>query len=531
MTMTRRSALGTLGAASIGAVLWPSAAARAGSGRRPAAGPGLDAAIQQVIDRAGFEGSRWGMAFYSPDAGEYVYSMRPDEPFVAGSASKVFVAGPAFSALGPDHRFRTRVYRTGRVVRGVLHGDLVLVAGGDLLVGGRMRHDGTLILPDPDHSYGTTPGATSIPDPLAVLRRIAERVAARGVRRVTGRVRVDASLFREATGEIANGGIPFTISPMMVNDNIVDVTVRPGNHVGAAAVVDLSPDVGYVRVVNEVRTIAAAAPPRSLTFVDDAANPDGTRTVTLAGDIPVDTPSLFRAYYVPGPVRFAELAFAEALRDRGVDVAADPPDVETRRTARNRLVEYVSPPLSDQIRPMLKVSSNVHVATWPHVVGSIAAHDPANPVARYEELRRRLLEDAGLDPNPPGASDNRYAAEYFVRFLAHIQRQAYFSRYRAALPIMGRDGTLADVQVDSPAAGQVHAKTGTAMVPSGPEPAVHKALAGYLRLPGGRTIVFAVFVNVPIASPEAARELTRLAGEALGEIATAVYASLSSTTP
>jgi serine-type D-Ala-D-Ala carboxypeptidase/endopeptidase (penicillin-binding protein 4) len=70
--------------------------------------------------------------------------MRPHELFIAASLLKVFIGGTAFETLGPDRRFCTRVYRTGPLVGGLLKGDLVLVAGGDLLLSGRVRADGTL---------------------------------------------------------------------------------------------------------------------------------------------------------------------------------------------------------------------------------------------------------------------------------------------------------------------------------------------------------------------------------------------------
>ena len=76
------------------------------------------------------------------------YSINSDQLFQPASAVKVFVAGTAFSELGPDYRFHTTVYRTGPVVDSVLKGDLV-----------RVQPNGTLALPEPDHTYDMHPDA------------------------------------------------------------------------------------------------------------------------------------------------------------------------------------------------------------------------------------------------------------------------------------------------------------------------------------------------------------------------------------
>ncbi|MFI7639744.1 D-alanyl-D-alanine carboxypeptidase/D-alanyl-D-alanine-endopeptidase [Nonomuraea sp. NPDC049400] len=491
-------------------------------------GPAIDARIQEIIRRPEFQGSRWGMKVSSLHSGEDLYSMNTDQLFIAGSSFKIFPAGTAFSTLGGGYRFRTRVYRTGPVARGVLKGDLVLVAGGDLLLGGRVQRDGTLSLPDPDHTYNARPLAG---DPLGTIRGLARQVRARGIRRVEGGVLVDASLFREGLEDIFSDGVKAAVSPMMVNDNVVDVSVRPGARVGAPGLVRLSPDTGYVRIANEVTTIAAdrAAHARRLTFTGDVANPDGTRQVRLVGDVVLGGKEQFIAYHVPGPTRFAEIAFTTALGDAGigVDAAAGRGRPAAYDNPRNLLAEQVSLPLSEEVKVMLKVSSNVHTVHFPYLVGAIAGRDAHNAKRRGEELQSRLFQQAGLNPNPPGAADVRYTPDFFIGFLRHMARQRYFREFHQALPIMGRDGTLADVEVGSPAAGHVHAKTGTAGTtsPDTGEPLVAKALAGYIDLPGGSRTAFAAFMEQRPTSAD----LLDAAGQALGEIATAVYeeASLS----
>jgi D-alanyl-D-alanine carboxypeptidase/D-alanyl-D-alanine-endopeptidase (penicillin-binding protein 4) len=96
-----------------------------------------------------------------------------------------------------------------------------------------------------------------------------------------------------------------------------------------------------------------------------------------------------------------------------------------------------------------------------------------------------------------------YAA---IQLLKWWQGRPDFARFRAALPILGRDGSLAMVVPNSPAAGHVQAKTGTLaagdelnqrlILPS-------KALGGYIDTSNGKLLAFYLVVNnVPATSIE-----------------------------
>src|SRR3712207_3770684 len=61
----------------------------------------------------------------------------PDRLYLPGSSTKFFSVSAALDDLGFDHRFQTPVYARGEVKDGALSGDLVLVASGDLTMGGQ----------------------------------------------------------------------------------------------------------------------------------------------------------------------------------------------------------------------------------------------------------------------------------------------------------------------------------------------------------------------------------------------------------
>src|SRR6185437_13925119 len=160
--------------------------------------------------------------------------------FTPASTTKLLTEGTALELLGTDYRFHTRVYRTGTVEKnGTLDGDLVLAASGDPNLSGRIQADGALAFENHDHTYGGSPDTKAVPgDPLLVIRELAAQVAAHGIKRIKGRVLVDASLFPEGDRELGTGVV---ISPISVNDNIIDVTISASRTEGARANMNVSP--------------------------------------------------------------------------------------------------------------------------------------------------------------------------------------------------------------------------------------------------------------------------------------------------
>ena len=107
----------------------------------------------------------------------------------------------------------------------MLHGDVILRAAGDPNLSGRIRGD-TLAFNNIDHSEASVGGRPIPGDPLAVIASFAKQIAARGIRRVTGRVIVDASLYPE--GYVEFGSHVITYPPLSVKYKLIDVGIKPG---------------------------------------------------------------------------------------------------------------------------------------------------------------------------------------------------------------------------------------------------------------------------------------------------------------
>lgn len=513
-------------AAGAGPVVGPPASAQ--NGVLPSDSTFGDAA-STVMARPEFEPSVWGLEIFDIAGDSTVYSWNGAKLMTPASTTKLLTSGTALALLGADYRFRTPVYRTGSVEAGVLRGDLVLVASGDPNLSNRIRGD-SLLFNDRDHAYGGPPLAG---DPLEPLRDLARQTAASGIRRVAGKVRVDASLF--PTGE-REGGTRVVISPIMVNDNLVNLTFAPGAAAGESARVTVSPDAGYLRLTNQVTTVAAGGTPE-VSIRSDSAGHGGVRIVTAAGTIPAGADPIVSPYVVPDPVGYAAMAFATALRDAGVQVPADaatgaaPPPPPAGYDRANLVAEHVSPPLAHEIKVTLKVSQNLHASMTPYLLGAVkaGAHDTAQQAGF--DLERAFLVDAGLDPGDARQSDGagadaHYTPDFMVRYLAYMARRDDFEVFRHALPVLGRDGTLWNIQPDAAGAGHVFAKTGTYGVWDRLNRRLvltAKGLAGYIQRPDGRLLSFAFYVNqvpIPAGLEDGANVI---AGQALGELADAAY--------
>jgi D-alanyl-D-alanine carboxypeptidase/D-alanyl-D-alanine-endopeptidase (penicillin-binding protein 4) len=200
-------------------------------------------------------------------------------------------------------------------------------------------------------------------------------------------------------------------------------------------------------------------------------------------------------------------------------------------TPENLVAEHVSPPFREDVKITLKVSQNLHASMTPSLVGALVGHKNTEIEQAGFDLENEFLRKANLDLSGAAQSDGAggnafFTPDFMVSYLRFMHGQKDFDHFYRGLPILGRDGTLARIQVDSPAAGHVHAKTGTFDVYNSLDRDLlltGKGLAGYIDASDGGHLIFAAYVNmVPLSLdvPEAAQ---KIAGEALGEIATAAY--------
>ena len=495
----------------------------------------LEKQIQKVTGRPEFAHSRFGIAIWSLDTGKPVYELNSQQLFVPGSTTKLLTEGTALELLGADYRFHTKIYGTGPLKKdGTLDGDLVLVASGDPNLSNRIQADGTLAFEDEDHSYGGADSRGLPGDPLAVIRDMAQQVAEHGVKRVKGRVAVDTSLFPEGQHELGTGVV---ISPIVVNDNVIDVIAAPGATEGSPVALRISPQTAYAKFTNQATT-GKPGSRSALDYMPDTANPDGTHSVTVSGSLPAGSPPILSAYAVPEPSGFATTVLVEALREKGVKCVALAPGEKrdfkllgTHYTRENPMAEHVSPPLQEEIKVTLKVSQNLHASMTPSLLGALVAHAEKEVQQAGFDLENGFLKKAGVDLTAASQSDGAggdafFTPDFMVHYLMYMSQQKDFGTFKKALPVMGKDGTLVKIQVDSPAAGHVFAKTGTYVVYDALNKnlmVTGKGLAGFVEPANGRRLVFAAYVNMVSVPVEVSGAIQKIAGEALGEIASAAY--------
>ncbi len=345
---------------------------------------------------------------------------------------------------------------------------------------------------------------------------------------------VDDRLFIPST---ATGSGPSRVSPILINDNVIDILARPSSKAGEPALVTMQPTTQFVVIDSVVETVEAGKP-AALTV-----ERVGPERYAVRGQLPVGHAQVVKIGEIEQPASYARALLIEALRRRGVQVAASPlgPNKTSALPPRDEVIklpkvaEYTSPPFSEYVRVILKVSHNLYASTLPLL---IAAHHGERTLAQGLKRENGILKTLGLEPGTisfgggaGGARSDLTTPRATVTLLRAMAARAEFAAFDAALPVLGRDGTLArSVAADSPARGHAHAKTGTYVVENdldGTTVLTSKALAGYLETASGRSLVFAAFVNnVPLDAPKPNRSIsdaTAEAGQLLGKLCEALY--------
>jgi D-alanyl-D-alanine carboxypeptidase/D-alanyl-D-alanine-endopeptidase (penicillin-binding protein 4) len=465
---------------------------------------GLQSRIAAYISQPRFAQSRWGVKVVSLDSGKVAFEHDCGKYFNPASNAKLYTAALALDRLGADYRIKTSLYSmTKPDANGALKGDLIVYGRGDPTITARLNGG----------------------DYFKALEPLVDSLASAGVRLVAGDIIGDESYFR---GSPLGSGWEWDdlqwyygaeASALSINDNSLDLFVKPGERVGAVCKVTTGPSTTFVTIINRTQTAAAGTEPLISVY-----RPIGENIIYVSGRLPLGDKGYTGSIAVHNPAGLFVALFKEALARRGIVVLGKTRTVDWKYREVSpidfaKLIELgwvYSPPLKDIVREMLKPSQNLYAQLLLLQVGALlqqgasfatkeqaafvgATRSPAPPIPQTTEqagldAMKAFLAEIGIKKNDvlleegSGLSRrNMITPDATVALLTYMSRHRWAEAYRNALPIAGVDGTLQNRMRGTAAANNARAKTGTLRY-------VY-SLSGYVTTAAGERLAFSIMLN------------------------------------
>ena len=431
-----------------------------------------------------------GVKIVSISSGQVIFEQNSEKYFMPASNMKNFTVATAIEKLTPDFRFVTSVY-AGAVpdASGTVSGPVRIFGRGDVSISTRFSEG--------NYYKG--------------LDDLADKLVAAGVKKIDGDLVADETYFtgNPVPGEWEWDDLQWDygaeVSALSINDNAIDLTVKPGP-AGYSCAVKMTPYNPVIRIMNQC--ITSAAKGRTLKIEKKIDR----NIIEITGSLPPGNAGFTGSVTVSRPAELFVALLKERLLAKGVVVTGQTRAINTAPAAGQpgpsvEIAKLESPPLSLIAQKTLKPSQNMYTET---LLWTLGEHDRPyvdNPsfggeVAKSEtsaelglSVVKRFLTGIGVAPDGIIQHDgsglsrhNLITPAAVVQLYTYMGKRSNFSQaWRDALTIGGVDGTLRNRFKGTRAAGNVRGKTGTIDQVS--------ALSGYVKTASGEELVFSMVVN------------------------------------
>jgi D-alanyl-D-alanine carboxypeptidase/D-alanyl-D-alanine-endopeptidase (penicillin-binding protein 4) len=466
----------------------------------------LRSRITAHLTQPRFGPAAWGVKVVSLDTGKVLADHNAHKYFTPASNAKLYSGALALDRLGGDYRVKTSLYSAARPdATGTLKADLLVYGRGDPSFAARLNGG--------DYFKSLDPLVTSLMNA--------------GVRRIEGDLIGDESYFQ---GPPLGSGWEWDdlqwyygaeVSALTINDNALDLFVKPAERAGLPCRVTTGPVTPFVTIINRTQTVAKGAESRVSVY-----RPVGENVIYVSGRVALGGSGYSGYVAVHNPAGLFVSMFKEALARRGVTVTGRTRTVDWKYrevtpldfTKLIELGSVDSPPMKDLVREMMKPSQNLWAQLLLLSVGvNLKASEVSNPehqtpngaapaAARREPAPDRTTEQYGVDAMKAflaqvGVKDADVLLEEgsglsrrdlvtpaaTVELLSFMSRHRLADAFRDSLPIAGVDGTLQNRMKNTAAATNVRAKTGSL--------SYVYALSGYVTTAAGERLAFSVMLN------------------------------------
>jgi len=317
--------------------------------------------LQEAHADPALAGTAIGFSLLNPK-GEVVLDENATTAFIPASSLKTLTTATALEILGPDFHFTTTLKSTAPIQNGLIQGDLLIIGGGDPML------------------------------KLDDLKAWATELKKRGLTRITGGIRTDATLFSGSLygdfwnwGDIGNG-YGSGVAGLNLNHNRYILVLRAGAAVGTPAeLLGINLEIPDADWKNEVTT--GPADSGDGVVIHGGEN---TTAIHLRGTVPLGATKFQVKGAVPAPARFAAHHFRAALITAGIQVGSS----TGTAPAKIELLKHPSPPLLDIIKSIHATSDNHETECVFRMLGVQASKPPADVI--FEHWKTRGLEFHGL---------------------------------------------------------------------------------------------------------------------------------------
>ena len=438
----------------------------------------LQAKIRQRLSASEVQRGRIGVKIVSLATGKVIFENDAEKYFVPASNMKNFTIAAALEKLGPDFRFVTSVYAAAKPdAAGTINGDLRIFGRGDLSISTAFNNG--------DYYKG--------------LDNLVDKIAAAGVKRIEGDLVGDESYFK-------GFAIPQTwewndlqwydgaeISALPINNNSVDLTIKPGA-TGQQCIVSVLPQTpNLMPVTNTCRTTASGS--RTLKVF----KPLNRNLLEISGTMPVGDKGFVGYIALTHPADLFIAMLKQRLQIKGVTIAGQARVLPiSLKLWGIEIAQLESPPFSVIAAQTMKPSQNMFAETILWELGEQldwqASPDADSSTLGLNIVRKFLrqigvADDAIIQYDGSGLSRHDQvtpsAVVVLYTYMAKQSRNAQV--WSDSLTVGGVDGTLSKRFVGTAATGNIRGKTGTLDQVS--------ALSGYLTTAGGEEVVVSIFVN------------------------------------